>query len=179
MESNKSKANMMSLKELNLYDLKNTKSKICCHGKPKIKEIKHLKTVYGINHFLTLLDTKEKPEAIEAECLKQDLGWYHVKMGAATIEYLEEAEVIELVIAHLLELYKLLKDNEIVLYIHCAAGFHRTGTFVYSLLRLFEESPDSAMNALKFIRKDTYDNVGDERIQYVEDKILPIVLPKI
>jgi protein-tyrosine phosphatase len=171
--------NTLAIKDLNLYDLKGTKSRICCHGKPKTKEIKHFNSIYGVNHFLILLHAKEEPEKIIEACKKQNIGYYHIDIGAATIEYLEEQETIDLIVTSLLEIYKLLKENEISLYVHCAAGYHRTGTFVYCILRMFEETDKSAMEALRYIRLDTYKNVGDERIQYSEEKLLPTVFLKL
>ena len=78
-------------------------------------------------------------------------------------------EVQKMIINNILILLNVMKKNKIVLFIHCAAGIHRTGTILYTILRLCDESIESSMEAIKFIRLDTFRKCGDNRLKYAEE----------
>jgi protein-tyrosine phosphatase len=164
---------------LNFYKLKETSSKISCHGRPTSKHIKQMKSVYGVNHVLTLQYEKEKPQEVEKWCINNEINWHHIELYAANMPYFQKKDTQKLIAKHVLDLYHLLKKEEITLFIHCAAGVHRTGTIVYSILRMFGESPEDALKAMEYIRLETRKNVGEERIAIAEQYIVPILLKAI
>lgn len=54
------------------------------------------------------------------------------------------------------------------MYIHCAAGIHRTGIFAYMLQRIFGVNTGEAYENLHAIREHTYKGVGKWRIELAE-----------
>ena len=50
---------------------------------------------------------------------------------------------------------------------------HRTGVFAYSLLKTIGLDSKATMSKIKQIREITFKNVGKERIQIADVKILP------
>jgi protein-tyrosine phosphatase len=176
------------LPELNLYPhvskekllnpvlIKNTKSKICCHGRPSTKDITIFKEKYGVNYIISLLNQNEKPEEIEKMCLDNQISWELIEVNGAN--YIKKSENKK-IISKLLNLYEKLLSEEIILFVHCAAGIHRTGTIIYTLLRMFGEDRNSAYNILGEIRKETKNKVGDFRIKLAEEKLVSVILEEI
>ena len=163
-------------KILNFYKLKETNSKISCHGRPTSKDLKFIKLTYGVNCVLTLQHSNEKPEEIKKICEENNLKWLHVDLQGANLPYMQKPETQKLLINSIKILTQVLKNYSVNLFIHCAAGIHRTGTVVYSLLRYFGESPDSALKALEYIRSETRKEVGQKRIEYAENLIIPFLV---
>lgn len=150
---------------LHLHPLKNTKSNICCHAKPSKKEIEHFQNIYQINYVLTLFNPKENPQEIGKLCKLEGIGWEWWELNGAN--FLKKTETAN-IISKLVNLAKMLTDNKINLFVHCAAGLHRTGAIVYTILRMFGESKKLALMHLEKIRKETRKKVGDHRIEYAE-----------
>lgn len=169
----KNPSEFTSNKILNFYKLKNTNSFISCHGRPTGKDLKFFKMAYGMNYVLTLQNPKEKPEEIKKICDENNIRWQLIELYGANLPYFEKRDTQKLISTNLEELYKILKNEKIILFIHCAAGIHRTGTVLYSLLRIFGESAESALRAIEFIRLETRNQVGDSRISYAEKFIVP------
>ena len=156
-------------KVFNFYELKNG-SKISCHGKPTKSDIARLKKDYGVNTILTILYEKEQPELIKKYVDEiQDIKWIHLPLRGANMSLFMKPETQKMIINCILELFEFMKDNKIVLYIHCAAGVHRTGTILYTILRGTGETPETAMTAIKAIRIETHRNCGEHRIKYAEE----------
>jgi protein-tyrosine phosphatase len=164
---------------LNFYPLRNTLSKISCHGKPNGKEIKYMKMTFGVNYVLTLLHKKEEPEIIKKICSENSIDWKQIELQGANMPYLNNKATQSIIITGLEEAYTRLSKDKLTMFIHCAAGIHRTGTIIYCLLRMFEETPDSALKALEYIRKETREKVGENRIELAEKILVPILLKKI
>ena len=163
------KKNIPNKKIFNFYTLKNG-SQISCHGRPKESDIKRLKEEYNVNYILTIQHENEKPETIKkyTEEIK-DITWHNLPLKGANMAIFMNKEVQKMIINNILILLNVMKKNKIVLFIHCAAGIHRTGTILYTILRLCDESIESSMEAIKFIRLDTYRKCGDNRLKYAEE----------
>ncbi|MGI9379647.1 MAG: tyrosine-protein phosphatase [Methyloligellaceae bacterium] len=56
-------------------------------------------------------------------------------------------------------------------YFHCSAGIHRTGFFVYLLLRFRGLNGDQAYDGLKDLRPVTAEQVGEERLELADNLI--------
>lgn len=164
---------------LNFYKFKNTNSKITCHGRPTIKQVKSMKQVYHVNYCLTLQKQRENPHDIEKYCLDNSISWQLIELDGANAAYLRKKDVMDGIVEGLLILCRKIIQEKLILFIHCAAGLHRTGTVLYTLLRIFDETPESAMEAIKIIRLDTYKEVGKERIRIAESMIYPELLKRI
>ncbi len=164
-----SKKQIQNKKTFNFYTLKNG-SQISCHGRPKESDIKRLKEEYKVNYILTIQHENEKPETIKkyTEEIK-DITWHNLPLKGANMAIFMNKEVQKMIINNILILLNVMKKNKIVLFIHCAAGIHRTGTILYTILRLCDESIESSMEAIKFIRLDTFRKCGDNRLKYAEE----------
>ena len=164
-----SKKNIPNKKIFNFYTLKNG-SQITCHGRPKESDIKRLKEEYNVNYILTIQHVNENPETIKhyTEEIK-DITWQNLPLVGANMAVFMNKEVQKMIINNILILLNVMKKNKIVLFMHCAAGIHRTGTILYTILRLCDESIESSMEAMKFIRLDTFRKCGDNRLKYAEE----------
>ena len=158
-------------KPLNFYNLKGTKSKISCHAQPNKKEIEYIQDTYGVNYILTLFYPKEQPEKIKMICDEYKIRWQWIELHGAN--YFKKVQDHEKIVNEMLKLYHILLDEEVILFVHCALGLHRTGTIIYTLLRLFGETPETALEALEYIRKDTREKVGEHRIIKAEKILVP------
>ena len=163
---------------LNFYRLKNTNSKITCHGRPTPKQVRSMKRIYKVNYCLTLQKQKENPQDIFKYCLDNDIEWQLIELDGANINYMKKKEVLCKIVDSLYSLCIKLYREPLVCFLHCAAGLHRTGTILYAILRVFGETPDSAMDAIGIIREDTRREVGNERIRLVENVIYPELMKK-
>ena len=86
---------------------------------------------------------------------------------------LSDRKTIKNIVENLKKLHNILATKAHRVLIHCAAGIHRTGTLTYSLLRLDGLERQPAYEALKIMRKATYEGVGDWRIELAEKMIIP------
>ena len=65
-----------------------------------------------------------------------------------------------MIIGNILFILDYMKNNKIILFMHCDDGIHRTGTVLYTLLRACRENKESTLDALKSIRKETFNKCG-------------------
>lgn len=154
---------------LNFYRIKDTESFVTCFGRPGVKDIKNFKKLHNINVILTLQGEQESPEVIKKACAENDLEWLHFPvMGAGNFTLFK---IKDKLIEFYVYLFNRLKKEKIKLFVHCAAGVHRTGVFLFGLIRLSGENAETSYKLLKDIRLHTYNHVGKERICYFEDII--------
>ena len=164
-----SKNKIQQKKVFNFYTLKNG-SQISCHGRPKESDIKRLKEEYKVNYILTIQHEKENPKIIEK--YTKDIGdiyWHNLPLTGANMAIFMNKNVQKMIIDNIIFILNYMKNNKIVLFMHCAAGIHRTGTILYTILRLCGESIESAFEAMKFIRIDTFRKCGENRLKYAEE----------
>ena len=160
--------------KLNFVKLDGTESLITCYGRPSVKDLKLFKDEYKVNLVLTLQGESEHPELIKDGCNLQNLEWIHFpEMGAGkyTLKKIKK-DLSEF----MLKLYDRLINEKIVLFVHCAAGVHRTGVFIYGLLRMSGIEKKEAYLKLNEIRPVTYKGVGEERINDFEDEVVPLLI---
>lgn len=163
-------------KQLHFFELRN-QSKITCHGKPKRSDIAYLKKMYNINVIITILSDKEGAEEIHKYTEEEgEIKWIHLPIRGANMTCLKKEETIKMIIECLLELYEDMKKNKRIIYIHCAAGLHRTGIILYTLLRITGETKENALNIIKDIRLETYKYCGEHRINYAESYLVKPLL---
>ena len=164
-----SKNEIQQKKIFNFYKLKNG-SQISCHGRPKESDIKRLKNEYKVNYILTLQHEKENPQIIEKYVKEMgEIYWHNLPLTGANMAIFMNKNVQKMIIDNLIFILNYMKNNKIVLFMHCAAGIHRTGTILYTILRLCGESKESALEAIKFIRLDTFRKCGENRFKYAEE----------
>ncbi len=164
---------------LNFYKLKGTNSKISCHGRPTPKQVRSMRQVYKVNYCLTLQKQKENPLDVLKYCQDNDIEWQLIELDGANIAYMKKKDVLTRIVEGLYIVCQKILAESLTLFIHCAAGLHRTGTVLYTLLRIFGETPESAIEAIGFIREDTKREVGNERVRIAETVIYPELLKKL
>jgi len=158
------------------YELKNG-SLISCHGKPKKNDLIYLKDTYNLNYVLTILHSGENPEIIKKYCQEiGDIQWENLPLKGANMALFMNKEVQSLIINFILKIIKEMNEKKLIIFIHCAAGVHRTGTILYTILRCSGESKESAMEAIKKIRIETWRNCGENRINYAEEFLVKPLL---
>jgi Tyrosine phosphatase family len=113
---------------------------------------------------ITLLWETETPSEVSDLCNQMGLDWVWFPIKAVNYLLLSKLELFNSVLEKLLELKQLLIEGKNIL-IHCAAGIHRTGFVVYSLLRLSDYPHNSAIDAISVIRPKILQNVGKHRIE--------------
>ena len=163
-------------KTFNFYELKSG-SLISCHGRPKKNDLIYMKETYQVNYVLTILHSGENPEIIKKYC--EEIGnitWKNLPLKGANMALFMNKEVQKLIINNILELIDDMNKNKLIIFLHCAAGVHRTGTILYTILRCTGESKESAMEAIKKIRIETWRNCGENRIQYAEEYLVKPLL---
>ncbi|MEM8972703.1 MAG: protein-tyrosine phosphatase family protein [Pseudomonadota bacterium] len=65
--------------------------------------------------------------------------------------------------------HEICKSDEPRVYFHCSAGIHRTGFFVYGLLRLQGMDSAQARAELARLRPVTAEQVGTERLELADE----------
>lgn len=158
---------------LSFYELKGTKSKITCHARPRDNNIKEMVEKHGVNFILSIQSDKENPTEIEEKCKQLNIQWKRVDLYGANMRLFGLDSTVKLFVKTIMEIYEILLKQEVTLFVHCAFGLHRTGTMVYTILRTFGENRVSAMEAIKKIRLATFENVGDKRLDYADQKLIP------
>merc|ERR550532_3612420 len=61
------------------------------------------------------------------------------------------------------------------LVVHCAAGLHRTGIFLYLLLRELGDSPEAALEKIRQMREITYNEFKRLEFQAKADALFAVV----
>ncbi|WP_289364743.1 protein-tyrosine phosphatase family protein [Alteromonas arenosi] len=131
--------------------------------RPKEKVVQRMHW-YGVTHIFTLQAQSEKAEVIGSMAQARGLDWLWFPMASAVPP--EEARENEL--RRLFETAQSVLQRGGGIYLHCAAGIHRTGMMAYALLRFIGQSHDKAMATLGECRTETFEGVGAERIAWAE-----------
>lgn len=165
--------NDFNIKNINLVEIKDSKSKISCHGRPTQKDIVAFKNQHNINFVLSLLNNEENPFEIKKFCENNNIKWDLIELTGAN--FLNKKVNVSIV-KKLKEIIEMLKTEEINLFVHCAAGIHRTGTIIYAILRVLGYSKENALETIKAIRKETGEKVGIFRINNTESRLVPYII---
>lgn len=170
------KNQIQNKKIFNFYTLKNG-SKISCHGRPKQSDLKRLKDEYKVNYILTIQHEKENPKIIQKYVEEiGDINWHNLPLQGANMALFMNKEVQKMIINNILFILNYMKNKQIILFMHCAAGIHRTGTILYTILRICGESKENTLEAIKFIRLDTFRKCGLNRFNYAEEFLVQPIL---
>lgn len=122
----------------------------------------------NLTHCCTLLSEREDAGSVGRIC--EDLGcaWVWLPMAGGRLDVLRQIDVA----GHLEQLAAAIAaEPEPRIYFHCSAGIHRTGFFVYILLRLRGANRDDGLEALHTLRPVTAEQVGAERLDLADEMI--------
>ncbi len=106
--------------------------RITATGAPSQKRLHSWKSA-GVTDVVTLLRRDEMNGWLPDECLAVGINWHHFPLSGRNLGTRHDMETL----ARLPKLVSLLEDSshELSVVVHCAAGLHRTGVFLYLLLR--------------------------------------------
>ena len=155
------------IKEINSFNL--GKSKLVLYKHPSLHELKEFKMHHQVTMVISLLNPlkdKVRVNQISKDCQSLEIKNINIPLVNSDIEYLEQENVITLIKNHLIEIVKTFKETNNVILLHCQLGVHRTGLMAYTILRIFGDNKNKALEHLKFLREKAYDKVGDARLKY-------------
>ena len=147
-------------------------SQLIIWHKPAQKTIFMLKEHFGITMIISVLKEKENIGVISETCKGLQMKHVHIPFEGANEAYLQDKTVQNNLRIQLQQVFKSVHESEERILLHCSAGFHRTGISAYSLLRWTGLEPEEALETIKGMRRETYDGVGEWRVQLAEDFIV-------
>lgn len=128
-----------------------------------------------LNQFVGIVDVvitlqweTEQPEQIESICTSLGFEWKWVPIKAVNWIIYKDDEKRNSLFASLQSAKSLLEQGKTLL-IHCAAGIHRTGFFVYNLLRLSGFSQSLTLDAILTFRPQILSRIGKHRLTISEN----------
>lgn len=122
----------------------------------------------NLSHCCTLLSEREDVQPIKKICHKLECAWIWLPIDGGKLDTLRQTDMGKY-FHHLVQ--QTCETPEPRLYFHCSAGIHRTGYFVYILLRLRGLDRGAAFDELRQIRAVTAEQVGEDRIALADEFI--------
>ena len=126
--------------------------------RPPLRSLPRMREA-GVTHIATVLSEREEPHAIETAVREAGLSWLWVELGSTkTLPARAKPEI-----AAALDLLSSILAAGGCVYLHCAAGIHRTGMITAALLFRLGLSEDEARAVLTALREVTAREMGQER----------------
>lgn len=131
-------------------------SRITASGAPSRKRLQLWKD-QGVTDIITLLRSDEMQAWLPSVC--DDLGiiWHHYPLSGKLLEDPDDISTLSRIpklVSNLSE------HNNRSIVVHCAAGMHRTGIFLYILLRCTEFDPEHSVELIAQARKLTAEELS-------------------
>ncbi len=123
----------------------------------------------GITHCCSLLSAREDVQPIRKICEKLGCRWIWLPIDGGRLEVLRHMDLAGYVETLLDDIEN---EPEPRIYFHCSAGIHRTGFFVYALLRLCGFCRSRAIAELRKLRAVTAEQVGQDRLDLADELLL-------
>lgn len=130
-------------------------------GRPKIKALGGMRDG-GATHVVTLLSEGEGARELGAAVTAAGLAWQWLPRRNGDPPARDE----DVAMAAALDSWSVLLAGGAALYIHCAAGIHRTGMFTHALLRRTGHAPAEALRILGELRPLTAAEAGEHRLEW-------------
>jgi predicted protein tyrosine phosphatase len=154
--------------------IQHSTSTLCVWHRPgsKLDVFQSFHEKNGITDIVCLLNEKEKASQYKSLADSCGITTHLFSLDGANVKYLSSNSDLLLNYAnHIVQIVQSNDQQQRNILIHCSAGCHRTGTFAYLVLRLLGLEPERAKAALLLMRRETGCEVGQERIQLVENMI--------
>lgn len=138
----------------------------------------------GVTGVVTLLRHDEsggEARRIGEACARLGMQWLHAPLPGPKAMGMIGADKVVVTAEDLESLSKVRQVQEFVqsgghnLVVHCAAGLHRTGIFLYLVLRELAFSPDEALEKIRQMRQETYDEFIRLGFQAKADALFAII----
>ena len=122
----------------------------------------------NLTHCCTLLSEREDARSVSKICQILDCKWVWLPIDGGRLDILRQTNISD----HLrVLLHEIGTEARPRIYFHCSAGIHRTGFFVYVLLRLRGLSRDQAITELAQLRSVTAEQVGEHRLRLADELV--------
>ena len=135
--------------------------------RPGRKSLRALQSL-NLTHCCTLLSEREGALAIRSIADKIGCQWFWQPVAGGNRDTLAALDIENMIINFAEQIWQ---EPAPKVYIHCSAGIHRTGFFVYLLLRLAGHDPPRARAMLSDLRRVTAEQVGSERLDLADAMI--------
>lgn len=136
-------------------------------GKKSLRALSDL----GLTHCCTLLSRREQVQPIETLCRAIGCSWVWLPIEGGRLELLRQVDLA----GHMRILARETRDAPSPrVYFHCSAGIHRTGFFVYAMLRLRGMNREQACEELASLRAVTAGQVGEDRLDLADEMVARI-----
>ena len=130
-------------------------------GRPKLTAFAAMARE-GCTHILTLLSEREGASSLQGAAILAGLTWLWLPLANGTPPPEGRDDDVRRALA---DVHAALAAGGSV-YVHCAAGIHRTGMIANAVLRAAGVSREDALTALRAMRPLTGEGVGDVRIAW-------------
>jgi protein-tyrosine phosphatase len=114
----------------------------------------------GVTHLCTLLRAAEQVEPVERIAAQLGCRWVWLPIRGGNVHDLRALDAATLV-CRFADAVRTAPSP--LVYVHCAAGIHRTGFFASLLLRLQLTDNEAVRGALAALRAVTASQLGEER----------------
>jgi hypothetical protein len=182
LQVNMTKSVRKAVDELNLVRV--GRGALSARGRPSPQTLFALKHHRGLTGVVTLLRHDECFYAevpIGEACERLGLRWCHAPLaGPKEMGMIGEAKV-NVTHGDLDSFRKVhqvkgwLESGEENIVVHCAAGLHRTGIFLFVLLRECGETPDQALENIRQMRQMTFNEFGEHNFLPKAEAIFALV----
>ena len=119
---------------------------------PSLKRL-HQWRQSGVTDVVTLLSKKELPAYLSEKCQELGIEWHHYPLSGKNLSTKADIVTLKRIFEFVEALRKNKQSRKIV--IHCAAGMHRTGSFLFILLRHCGFDKTKALRCITTIRQIT------------------------
>lgn len=129
--------------------------------RPKLRGLGALRDS-GVTHLATLLSAQEGAEELGAAARAAGLAWVWLPLANGDPPGLAQTPEVLAV----LDAWGEVLAGGACIYLHCAAGIHRTGMIAYALMRRLGLAADTARQRLAELRPITASDVGELRLAW-------------
>lgn len=129
--------------------------------RPKVRALESMRE-QGATHLVTLLSEREGARDLGAAVTAAGLAWQWLPLPNGD----PPAHTADAAIRAALDTWAALLAGGAGLYLHCAAGIHRTGMLTHALLRRTGHTPGEALRLLGALRPLTAAEAGDHRLAW-------------
>ncbi len=138
-------------------------------GKKSVRGLSEL----DLTHCCTLLSRREQVESVRRLCETIGCQWIWLPIEGGKLEVLRQIDLAGLMRVLAREIGDEPRPR---VYFHCSAGIHRTGFFVYAMLRMRGLDRDRAREELSRLRAVTAQQVGEDRLDLADEMLADAAL---
>lgn len=134
--------------------------------RPASDEVEEL--IQKFDCVITLQLENERVDEISQLCQSFNVRWLWVPIRAVNWELIRDQSLFISILEGISQVKNLLEHGS-TLFIHCAAGIHRTGFFTYILLRSCNISEANTLSSLASLRPIILKKIGQHRLDLAEE----------